>query len=175
MKTCPDSLGIVENVYGRAKRDPTPSEPPKTSPGAQNMKTGPTPSAPRKRVRERKTCEQDPTPSVPPKTSLDAQNIKTGHVAPGTVENESGIAKHENGTRRPRYRRKRVRARKILKRDPTPSVPRETSPGVQNITTGNDTLGSAENESGAQNIKTGSDALGTAQNENGRTKHENGT
>jgi hypothetical protein len=44
--------------------------------------------------------------------SSDAQNIKTGLDALGTVENESGSAKHENGTRRPRYRRKRVWALK---------------------------------------------------------------
>jgi hypothetical protein len=42
----------------------------------------------------------------------DAQNMKTGADALGTAENESGRAKHENGTRRPRYRRKRVEARK---------------------------------------------------------------
>jgi hypothetical protein len=35
-----------------------------------------------------------------------AQNMKTGPGALGTVENEFGSAKHENGTRRPRYRRK---------------------------------------------------------------------
>jgi hypothetical protein len=38
--------------------------------------------------------------------------MKTGPVALGTVENESGRAKHENGTQRPRYNRKRVWARK---------------------------------------------------------------
>jgi hypothetical protein len=60
-----------------------------------------------------------------------AQNMKMGADALGTAENESGRAKHENGnetlrtaenesshakheneTPRPRYRRKRVRARK---------------------------------------------------------------
>jgi hypothetical protein len=35
-----------------------------------------------------------------------AQNIKTGPDALGTAENESGIAKLENGTRRTRHRRK---------------------------------------------------------------------
>jgi hypothetical protein len=61
METGPDALGTAENESGSAKlengtlrprnrrkrvrerktlkRDPTPSEPPKTSPGAQNMKT----------------------------------------------------------------------------------------------------------------------------------------
>jgi hypothetical protein len=34
--------------------------------------------------------------------------MKTGHDALGTAENEPGRAKHENGTRRPRHRRKRV-------------------------------------------------------------------
>jgi hypothetical protein len=40
------------------------------------------------------------------------QNNKMGPDALGTAENESGKAKHENETRRPRYRRKRVRERK---------------------------------------------------------------
>jgi hypothetical protein len=44
--------------------------------------------------------------------SPDAQNMKTGPDALGTAENESGSAKHEKGTRRPPYRRKRVRAHK---------------------------------------------------------------
>jgi hypothetical protein len=44
--------------------------------------------------------------------SSGAQNMKTGADAHGTVENESGRAKHENGTRHPRYRQKRVRERK---------------------------------------------------------------
>jgi hypothetical protein len=35
-----------------------------------------------------------------------AQNMKTGPDALDIVENESGRAKHEIGTRRPRYRRK---------------------------------------------------------------------
>jgi hypothetical protein len=34
------------------------------------------------------------------------QNLKTGPNALGTAENVSGLAKHENGIRRPRYRRK---------------------------------------------------------------------
>jgi hypothetical protein len=63
------------------------------SPDAQNMKMG--------------------YDALPPKTSPDAQNIKTGPDALGTVENESGCLKLENGTRRPRYRGKRLRLRKI--------------------------------------------------------------
>jgi hypothetical protein len=38
--------------------------------------------------------------------------LKTGHDALATVENESGRENLENGTRRPRYRRKRVRENK---------------------------------------------------------------
>jgi hypothetical protein len=38
--------------------------------------------------------------------------MKTGADALGTAENECGNAKHENGTRHPRYHRKRVRERK---------------------------------------------------------------
>jgi hypothetical protein len=56
--------------------------------------------------------KMNPTPSVPPKTSHGGQNMKTGPDLLGTVENKSGSAKHENGTRRPRYHRKRVRERK---------------------------------------------------------------
>jgi hypothetical protein len=82
--------------------------------------------------------------------------MKTGHDALATVENESGRLKHENGTRRPRYCRKRVRACKTGKRDPTPYIPSKTSPG-------------------AQNMKMGPDALVTAKNESGRAKHEIGT
>jgi hypothetical protein len=59
-------------------------------------------------------------PAVLPKTSPGALNIKTGPDALVTAKNESGRAKHENGTRHPPYRRKRVRTRKTLKRDPTP-------------------------------------------------------
>jgi hypothetical protein len=85
-----------------------------------------------------------------------AQNMKTEPDAIGTAEKESGSAKHENGTRGPRYRRKRVRARKTRKRDTTPSVPPKMIPG-------------------AQNMKTEPDAIGTAENESGSAKHENGT
>jgi hypothetical protein len=66
----------------------------------------------RKRVRRRKTRKQEPTPSVPSKTNPDVQNMKTGPDALGAVKKESGRAKHENGTRRPRYHRKLLRARK---------------------------------------------------------------
>jgi hypothetical protein len=82
--------------------------------------------------------------------------MKTGPDAIGTAENESGRVKHENGTRRPRYLRKQVRTRNTLKRDPTPSEPPKMSMGEQNMITG-------------------PNALGTAENENGRAKHEVGT
>jgi hypothetical protein len=68
---------------------------------------------------------------VPLKTSPGEQNTKTGPDALGTAENVSGSAKEENGTRRPRFRRKRVRTRKTGKRNPTPSVPSKTNPGEQ--------------------------------------------
>jgi hypothetical protein len=79
--------------------------------------------------------------------------MKTGPGALGTVENESGSAKCENETRRPRYRPKRVRECKLSKRDLTPSVPSKTSRG-------------------AQNLKTVPDALDTTQKESGSAKHE---
>jgi hypothetical protein len=81
--------------------------------------------------------------------------MKTRLDALHTTENESWSAKHENGTRRPRYRRKLDRARKTLKRDPTPSVPLKMSPGGQNMKTRPDTLGTAENESESAKNKNG--------------------
>jgi hypothetical protein len=115
-------------VCKACKRDPTPIVSLKMSAGAQNMKTKPNalgtsedksgsvkhengtqrPRYRQKRVRERITLKRDPTPSVPPKMSPGGQNMKTGPDALGTVENESRRAKQENGTRRPRYRRKLV-------------------------------------------------------------------
>jgi hypothetical protein len=82
--------------------------------------------------------------------------MKTRPHALGNTENESECAKHENGTRRPRSRRKGILERKASKRDPTPSVPPKMSPG-------------------AQNMKKGPDALDTAENESGSAKDENGT
>jgi hypothetical protein len=99
-----------------------PSEPLKTSPDPQNIKTGPDALwYRRKLVQERKTLKRDPMPSVPPKTSLGARNIKkdpTPSVPPetspgalnikkgpdalGTAKNKYGRAKHANYTRRPR-------------------------------------------------------------------------
>jgi hypothetical protein len=114
-------------------------------------------------------------PSVPPKMSPSAQNMKTGRGALGNAENEFASAKLENGSQRPRYRRKRVRARKTLKRDMTPSIPPKMSPDAQNIKTGPDTLGTKKTSPGAHNMKMGPDALGTAVNESGRAKHEIGT
>jgi hypothetical protein len=107
------------------------------SPGAQKMKTGPDALGTAEKV-------------------FGAQNKKTAPDALGTDKNESGRAKHENGTRRPRYGRKRVRACKTRKQDPSPSVPTKTSLG-------------------AQNIKKGPDALATAKNESGHAKYENET
>jgi hypothetical protein len=43
-----------------------------------------------------------------------AQNMNSGVDAIVTAENEVGRAKHENGTRRPRYRRKLVWERCFL-------------------------------------------------------------
>jgi hypothetical protein len=76
--------------------------------------------------------------------------MKTGPDALGTAENESGVAKDENGTRRLRYLRKRVRK--------------------QNMKTGRPKTSLC-----AQEMKTGHDALGTPENESGSIKHENGT
>jgi hypothetical protein len=89
------------------KRDLTPSVPPKTSPGAQNMKKGHVaPGSAENKFGRAKHESGTPRKWDPPKMNLGAQNMKTGPDALGTAENESGRAKHENGTRRPRYRRK---------------------------------------------------------------------
>jgi hypothetical protein len=150
MKTGTDIPGAVENELGRAKhenrtrrpwyhqkwvrgrktwkKDPTPSVPSKTSPGAQNIKTGPDalgtveniktwrPRYCKKWVWPRQTLKRDPKPSVLSKTNPCAQNMKTGPDTLSTVENESGRVKYENGTRRPLYRWKRVRKCKTWKR-----------------------------------------------------------
>jgi hypothetical protein len=55
--------------------------------------------------------------------------MKTGPNAHGTAENDSRSVKHENETRRPRYRRK-------------------TCPGGQNMKKRHVAPGTAENESG---------------------------
>jgi hypothetical protein len=107
--------------------------------------------------------------------SLGTQKKKTGPDDLGTAENDFRSAKKENETRRPRYRRKRVRAHKTLKRDSTPSVPPKTRPDAQNMKTGPEALCTAENVFGSKNLKTEPDAVGTAENEFGRAKHENGS
>jgi hypothetical protein len=129
----------------------------KSSQGAQNKKTRPdAPGTAKNKSGSAKNEKQDLTPFSPPKMIMGAQNMKTRPDAFGTAENESEHAKHENGTRHPRYRRKRLLERKTWKRDPTPSVPPKMSLGTQNM-------------------KTGPDALGTVENESGHTKHENET
>jgi hypothetical protein len=86
--------------------------------------------------RVRKTKKQEPTHLTPLKMSPGAENMKTGPDALGIAGNESGHAKHANGTRHPRYRGKRVRECKTLNQDLTPSVLRETTLGAQKIKTG---------------------------------------
>jgi hypothetical protein len=76
------------------------------SSGEQSMKTGPYALRIAENESGRKTRKRDTTPSVPPKTSPGAQNLKTGPDALSTAENESRHAKHDYGTRRPRYRQK---------------------------------------------------------------------
>jgi hypothetical protein len=96
MKTGRDALGTTENEFGNAKHEN----------GTRR------PRYHRKYVWERKTRKQDTKPPVPPKMSPGAQNMKMGPDAHGTTENEIESEKKENGTRRSRYRRKRVRERK---------------------------------------------------------------
>jgi hypothetical protein len=63
-----------------------------TSPGALNMTTGPDALG---------TAENE------------SGRVKHENGTLGTTEIEFGSAKHENGTRRPQYRRNRVREHKI--------------------------------------------------------------
>jgi hypothetical protein len=140
LKKGPDALGTAENEYGSVKHEN----------GTRRLRYR------RKLVRERKIRKRDPSPPISPKMSLGAQNIKTGPDALGTAENESLSTIHENGTRRPQHRRKRVREQKTRKRDPSPPLLSKTSPR-------------------AQNMKTGPDVLGTAENVSLSTKHEIGT
>jgi hypothetical protein len=90
MKKGPDALGNVENESWSAKHE--------NGIGRPQYR--------RKRVLERKTLKLDLTPSVPPKMSPGARNMKMRPDTLGTAENESESAKHENGNRHPRYRRK---------------------------------------------------------------------
>jgi hypothetical protein len=101
--------------------------------------------------------------------------MQTEFDALGFVENESGRAKHENGTRRPQYCRKGVRKCKICKQNSTPSVMSKISLGAQNKETTPDALSTARNEFGVQNMKMGPDAFDTVQNESESAKHENET
>jgi hypothetical protein len=156
MKTGPDALGIAENESGSIKHEN----------GTRR------PRYRQKRVRGCKTIKRDPNSPEQPNTSPSAQNKKTGPDALGTAENESGHAKHENGTGLPRYHRKRVRERKTLKLDTTPSVPPKICPGAKKDPTPSV---SPKTSLGAQNMKTGPEDLGTDENESGRIKHENGT
>jgi hypothetical protein len=73
----------------------------------------------------------------------------------GTAENEFG-------------------SEKKLKRDLTPSVRLKIRSGAQNIKTGPDALGTAENESESAKHEKGPDALGTAETESGSAKREKG-
>jgi hypothetical protein len=93
MKIGPDALGVAQNESESAKHED----------GTRRPLYRP------KHVRERKTCQRDQTYSQPSKMSPEAQNMKMGPDALGTVENESGITKLQNGTRHARYRPKRIR------------------------------------------------------------------
>jgi hypothetical protein len=115
MKTEHDALGAVENEFGRAKHEngtDALGTAQNESGSATHEKGSKRPQYPQKQVRERKTRKRELMPSVTPKTSPEAQNMKTVPDALGTAENDSGRAKLENETRRPRYRRKRFRERK---------------------------------------------------------------
>jgi hypothetical protein len=90
MKTGTDALGTAENESRSVKHEIWTRRP----------------RYRRKRVMTRKTGKRDPTHSARPKMSSDSQTMKMRPDAFGTAENESGRAKHENGSRRPRYNQK---------------------------------------------------------------------
>jgi hypothetical protein len=127
MKTRPDAFSSAGNEFGSAQYENGTRRSPYH----------------RKRIRVRKTWKLDPTPSVPPKTRPGAHDMKTGPEALGTVQNESGSAKHENEIWRPRYRLKWVRERKTWKRNPAPSISLKMSPEAPNMKTGPNALGTA--------------------------------
>jgi hypothetical protein len=79
---------------------------------AQNMSGSAKPENGTRRPRYRPIRVRDPAPSVTPKKSPGAENMTTGPDALVTDKNVFVSAKHENGTRRPRYRQKRFRERK---------------------------------------------------------------
>jgi hypothetical protein len=175
MKTGPDVLGTAENEYEASKH--------------QNGTR--LPRYRRKRVWRCKTSKRDPTPSAPPTSCPGAQNLKTGPDAVGTAEYEFGRVKHENETRRPRYRRKMSPRAQNMKTEPNALGSAKTSSGSQNMKSGPDGIGTAENECEnaklenetrrprnrrkriweRKNMKTGPDALGTAENESRSGKH----
>jgi hypothetical protein len=97
MKTGPDVLDTVENEYGSAKHNNENRRPPYR----------------RKQARERKIRKWDTSHPVLPKTNPGVQIMKKGPATPDAAEKEPGSTKHENGTRRPQYRQKRV---------PSPSI-----------------------------------------------------
>jgi hypothetical protein len=80
--------------------------------------------------------------------SDDFRTVENGTRALNTAENESGSENHENGSRRSRYREKRLRELKTSNQELTPSLPPKMSPEAQNIKTGPDALDIAENEAG---------------------------
>jgi hypothetical protein len=96
MKTGRDAPGTVEKVSGSVKHE-----------NGTRL-----PHNRRKRGRQRNTLKWDPAPTVPLKMIPGQQNMKTGPNALYTAENEFGITKQKNRTRRTRVRRKLIRGRK---------------------------------------------------------------
>jgi hypothetical protein len=128
------------------KQDPTPSVPPKTSTGAQNIKIGPEALGTAENETRSPKHEKGADTIGTAETIQGAQKKKTGLDALGTAENMSESAKRENGTRHPRYRWKRVQERKKWKWDWTPKVPPKMSPGAENLKKGGNAIGIVENE-----------------------------
>jgi hypothetical protein len=76
------------------------------------MKTGSDALVTAEKESGRNTKKREPTASVLSKMSPGVQNMKTTANVIDFAEKVSWRSKLENGTRRPRYRKKRVRERK---------------------------------------------------------------
>jgi hypothetical protein len=163
MKSGPEALGTVKNESRSVKMPTVPS---KMSLAAQNMKTGPHAIGTAKMSSEEQNTEtglrslstaKNEFGSVKHKNWIGvlgtaenesgAQNMKSARSALGTAQNKSRSAKHENWTRHPWYRPKRVRECKTWKLNLASSIPLKMSTEAQNMKSGPDALGIAENDS----------------------------
>jgi hypothetical protein len=167
MKIGPGVLGIAENESGSIKHENWTRHP----------------WFRWKRVWERKIWKLDLTLSIPLKTGTRAQNMKTRVGALDIIDKRVQERKTwkldltpdtaENGTRRPRYRRKWGRERKAWKSDLTPSVLLKMNLVTQNMKIRLGSLGNAENGSRSAKKENWTRRHGTTKNKSGSAKHVN--